>query len=90
MKIKLSKNQWEFIGKKAGWMKTAVKVGMSKNVNVKWVYIDDDQEGYCEQCNKRYKNKAPTHCPTCGNRILLMELEDTVLASILNPKTRRG
>jgi len=24
MKIKLSKSQWEFIGKKAGWMKTAI------------------------------------------------------------------
>jgi len=24
MKIKLSKNQWKFIGKKAGWMKMAV------------------------------------------------------------------
>ena len=33
MKIKLSKSQWEFVGKKAGWMKKAFKMPGSQNTD---------------------------------------------------------
>jgi len=32
MKIKISKNQWELVGRKAGWMKTAQKLDVVKTL----------------------------------------------------------
>ena len=50
MKIKLSKSQWQFIGKKAGWMKTASYCPKCKSK----LYPDDEEPmeavGVCGGC----------------------------------------
>jgi hypothetical protein len=46
MKIKLSKSQWDYIGKKAGWIKEAKKKEKSPM-----------EHGFIEECIKKNKDK---------------------------------
>jgi hypothetical protein len=42
MKIKLSKNQWAFIGKKAGWMKSAYDENLLNVLPKAWATVIND------------------------------------------------
>jgi len=52
MKIKLSRSQWEGIGKKAGWMKVSLELpgGGVKE---------------CKECGNKIRNDQKK-CPKCG------------------------
>ena len=50
MKIKLSKSQWETIGKTAGWMKKAEATKMCTKCKKKPVWGKYGEYARCEQC----------------------------------------
>ena len=58
MKIKLSKSQWEFMGRKAGWMKTA-QIIIEKTVPM--LCFQHGGSEACEESNKKFG----FICPKC-------------------------
>lgn len=63
MKIKLSKNQWEFIGKKAGWIKSA------ETVNVEVDVKDIDAQGLQSNQPQDAKQQMPSEAEIASNNI---------------------
>jgi hypothetical protein len=57
MKIKISKNQWEQIGKKTGWIKESGLDGM------KWVKDNPKGKEYLPKCDCKEKD-----CPICRKK----------------------
>ena len=59
MKIKLSKSDWELIGQKTGWMKTAEKCPKCEEI------LEEDSEWQGE--DKKGKGSSIIHyrCPKC-------------------------
>jgi hypothetical protein len=55
MKIKLSKSQWDYIGKKAGWIKESKSKKKEKSPM---------EHGFIEECIKKNKDKddAGAYC----------------------------
>jgi uncharacterized paraquat-inducible protein A len=60
MKIKLSKSQWQFIGKQAGWMKTAAAITEGFRIcrkcgqSVDNEFIFRNNGLMCQKCHDEY------------------------------------
>lgn len=72
MKIKLSKSQWQFVGKKAGWMKKAdivpAPVPLEEDVSGEGREKEALDKGLCPKCQKPL-NESTFECnnPECQN-----------------------
>jgi hypothetical protein len=62
MKIKISKSQWEKIGKTAGWVKESAS-GKCPSCNVSMINGVRCHENGCPDAHKEYKKE----CPGCGS-----------------------
>jgi len=71
MKIKLSKSQWEMMGKKAGWMKTAISdweydsakhcSNSSCGLTLKDDIEEVDGKPYCPSCAKKARDRRDSN-----------------------------
>lgn len=60
MKIKLSKSQWELVGKKAGWMKNSSKNSVCQKCGFQF-NIEETKKGNkatCPKCKTQYEFRS--------------------------------